>query len=133
MGLDMFLYKRAKVKESQTEPTEIMYWRKANQIRQWFVDNTGYDAAANCKEHPVTKERLTQLRDDCLKVIETHKKNKNHRTSRKLLPSSDGFFFGGTEYDRWYYDEVERTARELTEILRTVNFNTYEVFYYEWW
>lgn len=133
MGLDMFLYKRVKVKEPQTEPREIMYWRKANQIRQWFVDNTEYNTEWNCVEHLVTKEQLTQLRDDCLKVIEAHKKNKNHRISRKLLPSSDGYFFGGTEYDRWYYDEVERTARELTEILRAVDFNTYEVFYYEWW
>ena len=33
MGLDMYLYKKVKNAKKQ----EVAYWRKANQIRGWFV------------------------------------------------------------------------------------------------
>ena len=52
MGLDMYLHRRKKGTDGLLEP-EVAYWRKANQIRQWFVDRTGYDADADCEEHRV--------------------------------------------------------------------------------
>jgi hypothetical protein len=35
-----------------------------------------------------------------------------------MLPTASGFFFGSTEYDEYYFEELERTERELNELLR---------------
>ena len=38
--------------------------------------------------------------------------------AEELLPTTSGFFFGSTEYDEYYFEELERTEKELTELLR---------------
>jgi hypothetical protein len=35
----------------------------------------------------------------------------------ELLPTEGGFFFGGTEYDEYYFQDLEYTQRRLTELL----------------
>ena len=52
----------------------------------------------------------------CDKVLEA----RSEAVSRELLPTTSGFFFGSTQYDDWYYDEVEYTKDVLEEILRNV-------------
>jgi len=34
-----------------------------------------------------------------------------------LLPSASGFFFGGTEYDEWYFNGIDNTIQILEEAL----------------
>lgn len=122
MGLDMFLKKCV-----DGEREEIFYWRKANQVRQWFVDHTDYPVDGNCIDHPLTKDDLTELMLDCLYVL-THRDE-----APELMPTSSGFFFGSTEYDEYYFDDLKSTAEGLQEILATTNFDEEEVFYSEWW
>ena len=33
---------------------------------------------------------------------------KNHELADKLLPTMNGFFFGSTDYDEYYYDDVKQ-------------------------
>ena len=54
MGLDMYLFKRNK--KTNEEVQEIMYWRKANQIRRWFENELG--GLENCKNTPISKKNL---------------------------------------------------------------------------
>ena len=57
MGLDMYLFKRKQYRENDPEYNElvrenreeVMYWRKANQIRKWFVDNTDLQEDDDCR------------------------------------------------------------------------------------
>ncbi len=50
--------------------------------------------------------------DICKKVIA------DKSLAESLLPTSSGFFFGGTEYDEWYFNAVEYTIEVLeTELL----------------
>ena len=65
------------------------YWRKANQIHKWFVDNVqgGND---NCGEYYVSHEKLKELRETCRQAIFAKDPN--------LLPPQAGFFFGS--YDK---------------------------------
>lgn len=119
MGLDMYLFKRPKVKS-----TEIAYWRKANQIREWFANHLDID---NCKETPLTKEILMKLRYDCKKVLD------NHELAKKILPTSCGFFFGSTEYDDWYFEDLKETVDIIDKIMDTVDWDKEEIYYYEWW
>lgn len=128
MGLDMNLYRRNKncnIDDDRGE--EVMYWRKANQIRQWFVDHTGYPFDADCVDHPLTEQNLIDLLHTCQEVL------KDHKSAPRLLPTSNGFFFGTTEYDEWYFSNVESTVTALRRILLTTDFNTQEIYYREWW
>lgn len=89
---------------------EAGYWRKANQIHNWFVKNVQEDKD-ECKPHHVYREQLIELRDLCKQVLE------DRLMAGKLLPCSSGFFFGGTEYDDWYFDQLETTVSILNNAL----------------
>jgi hypothetical protein len=123
MGLDMYLEKR-KVNSKKYE--EIAYWRKANQIREWFNYHLE-NGVENCKHTLVSKEDLEQLLEDCKKVLE------DHTLAEDLLPTSDGFFFGSTDYDEWYFEDLEETVKMLEQILKETDFENEVIYYYEWW
>lgn len=106
---------------------EVCYWRKANQIRQWFVDNCNYPANGNCEEVEVTKEDLQKLVDTCQKVLN------NHDLAEELLPCSVGFFFGSYEYDEWYFDELDYTRKVCQHIVDTADWEKDIIIYTDWW
>jgi len=89
---------------------QLMYWRKANQIHQWFVKNIqgGED---DCNEYTVTVEELKQLMDVCYEVITDNSK------AEELLPTNRGFFFGGYDYDEYYFTQVTNTYKILKELI----------------
>jgi len=89
---------------------EIGYWRKANAIHAWFVENV-QDGDDNCNGHYVDKEDLQDLLDIVNAVLEDHSK------AGDLLPTQPGFFFGSTEYDEWYYGDLKLTKEILLEAL----------------
>lgn len=103
MGLDMYLY--------QKETSEVAYWRKANAIHGWIIDNAG--VVDDCTPIHISKNTLIQLRDDCKKVVEEGDAD----TAMELLPPSSGFFFGSSELDDWYWENVKETVTKLTEII----------------
>jgi len=137
MGLDMYLDKRTYVKQwdhiDETkqykvevtrggEPTNIDpkkvkyiieeagYWRKANAIHKWFVDNC-QDGVDDCRDAYVGFNDLQALLDLCRIVIIDKSK------AEQLLPSTSGFFFGNTEYDEWYYNDIQNTIEILERAL----------------
>ena len=145
MGLDMYLNKHTYVQQWQHieedkqykvevtkggEPTHINpkkikyiieeagYWRKANQIHQWFVDNVqkGVD---DCGDYYVGTDDLEKLLDACEKV------KADHSLADTLLPSASGFFFGGTEYDEWYFNSIDNTIEILKEALADESDSSY--------
>lgn len=86
------------------------YWRKANQIHQWFVDNCG-DGEDNCQPMFVSRDHLEQLKELCIKVIA------NPEMADDELPSQSGFFFGSTEYDEYYFQDLNDTIEIITNAL----------------
>ena len=122
---------------------EVMYWRKANAIHKWFVDNCG-DGEDNCQEIYVSRNSLKRLLDICETIIEKcplvkgevkngetyDAKTKkwipnmydgkvltNIEVAKELLPTQEGFFFGGTDYDEYYMDDIVRTRDILKKEL----------------
>lgn len=89
---------------------EAGYWRKANAIHDWFVREVqgGED---ECKPHYVSREDLERLKATCLEVLEDHSK------ASDLLPTASGFFFGSTDYDEWYYKDLEMTVQIIDDCL----------------
>ena len=124
MGLDMYLqaerymwYNEDLLKEEvgrafpelpegakvKTVTAEIGYWRKANAIHRWFVANV-QEGVDNCEAFHVPREKLQELRGECLKVIN------DPGLAEKTLPTQSGFFFGNTDYNEWYMEDLQETV-----------------------
>lgn len=86
------------------------YWRKANQVHNWFVDNV-QNGEDDCGNYWVHQDQLQELLDLCNKVLA------DHSLADELLPSASGFFFGSTEYDEWYFEQLKNTVEILTRVL----------------
>jgi hypothetical protein len=89
---------------------EVGYWRKANAIHNWFVENCG-DGEDTCQQMYVSLEKLETLLDICKKV------SADHKLAPVYLPTQSGFFFGSTEYDDWYFDKIEDTIKIIEPVI----------------
>lgn len=89
---------------------DILYWRKANAIHKWFVDNV-QEGVDECQKSYVSQENLRNLLETCKAVLASPDQ------AETLLPSQSGFFFGGTEYDEWYIKDIEKTVEVLENIV----------------
>ena len=130
MGLDMYLNAKRylwhtednlaeKIGESFPElggarikaiTAEAMYWRKSNAIHKWFVDNV-QNGEDDCGDYEVSREQLMEL----LAVIETVLNDRSQ--AAELLPPQAGFFFGNTDMDQWYWEDLESTKERLEKLL----------------
>ena len=107
---------------------EVAYWRKANQIRQWFINHIDeFDENDNGEYHKVTKELLEDLIDDCRAVLN------NHDLADELLPTSSGFFFGSTEYNEWYFKDLENTIEQCERVIKETSWIEEVVVYHDSW
>jgi hypothetical protein len=142
MGLDMYLYAGRSVSKSSwgTEESEVIfnkikeavdptnalpeqdgyafmnvtvkvgYWRKENAIHNWFVQNI-QDGEDDCKPYYVSRESLTELKSLCEQVLA------DQSLAETLIPTGEGFFFGGTEYDEWYFTGLTDTIKIIDACL----------------
>ena len=94
----------------KTITVEAGYWRKSNQIHNWFVANV-QEGKDECQDSYVSREQLKELREVCQKVLD------NNELAEQLLPTASGFFFGGTEYDQWYFNDIEETIKIIDNAL----------------
>lgn len=125
MGLDMYFTRRLKRKRGEKETREeAMYWRKANAIHKWFIDNI-QDGEDDQKMHKVTKEDLQELLSTINTVLEDHSK------AAELLPTQSGFFFGDTEYGDYYYKYLQDTKEMIERELKNDDISYF--FYSCWW
>ena len=121
---------------------ELMYWRKANQIHNWFVKNC-QNGVDDCERHVITVDDLKKLKELCekiLKMTEKHKEMRHHSFAAEKeevdvlrlthegveyaiehLPSCSGFFFGSTEYDNWYVWDLEDTIEQIDAAIDSLN------------
>ena len=106
----------------------VGYWRKANQVHAWFVQNVqgGED---NCGTYFVSKEQLLELVDTCKNVKIDHSK------AGELLPVGEGFFFGHYEYDEWYFEQLDNTIEMLEKLLYNPKFasDDWDFYYHSSW
>ena len=106
---------------------KVAYWRKANAIHKWFVDNV-QDGEDDCKAHrELTKSDLLTLRDLA------HEVYTNPDLAEDLLPTQSGFFFGNTSYGEWYMEDIKNTIEQIDNILASTDFNTEALYYVSSW
>ena len=101
---------------SRATDYRVGYWRKANAIHKWILDNCATkdkwaDPIDDCRPIEIPVEKLEELLDDCKKVLE------DHSLATELLPTTDGFFFGSTEYDEWYFRTIEETIDIIEPVI----------------
>lgn len=182
MGLDMYLSKKHYVKNWDHQPKEehvkvtvkqngkkypyidannityiqegVGYWRKANQIHQWFVDNC-QNGVDECQEAWVDPEQLRELLQTCIAIrdncplVKGKVENgysfgkdgekiinwidgevmENQEFAAELLPTQEGFFFGGTGYDQWYMEDILNTIKILEKEL-AIDYGRHQPEYY---
>lgn len=89
----------------------VGYWRKANQIHNWFVLNiqNGID---DCREYDVDEEMLKDL----LKLVKSVLKEPY--TANEKLPTIAGFFFGEADYGEYYMSNLKQTRDMLTDLFK---------------
>lgn len=95
-----------------TVNVNVAYWRKANAIHDWFVKNV-QDGEDDCKTYYVPREKLMELEELCRRVVQSGEPE----VAAELLPTASGFFFGDTDYDEYYFQQIDWTAKRLAEIL----------------
>ena len=120
---------------------EIAYWRKANQIHSWFVENV-QNGNDDCGTYDVTGAQLRDLVDLCklvlasshlvdgkiqngqklengewVPVLQDGQKIEGKTVAETLLPTSSGFFFGSQDYDEYYYQDLKNTVEQLEPVL----------------
>lgn len=148
MGLDMYLSARNYMSEYDEKITPVSekikkalglkvglkveyvslraaYWRKANAIHAWFVANV-QDATDDCGTYEVSREQLQELAAECQKVLD------NPKLAAEALPTQGGFFFGSTDYDENYVDDLKSTVEQLTTALNGVPENWWFQYHSSW-
>jgi hypothetical protein len=133
MGLDMYLTRKTYISRFPDEKWDIQiklngkathikpdrisyieeefgYWRKANAIHKWFVNNV-QEGKDDCGSYYVSREKFEELKNLCERVLDNPKK------AAELLSTERGFFFGGTDYDEHYMQDLKYTLELCQEIL----------------
>ena len=102
MGLDLFFHK--------TKTKEIGYFRKVNFLIPFFKSQLGREIP-NLRKVTIDKEDAEELLRRCSAVLDDHSK------AEELLPTQEGFFFGNTDYDDYYFKDVERVRDYVKDTL----------------
>jgi hypothetical protein len=147
MGLDMYLKRKVyyglNYEHNNTGKTEIIindekinhselssiefnaaYWRKFNALHNYFVENI-QEGNDDCKEYYIEQEDLEKIITLCKEDIEylnTLEIKDNIYIDVDIdklnLKPIGGFFFGSTDIDNYYYENLEDTIKQLTEALK---------------
>lgn len=107
-----------------TVSTTAIYWRKVNSIHNWFIQKCA-NGVDECQPIPVSRDRLQTL----LATVEETIKSKN----AELLPPASGFFFGSTDVDEWYWNDLKYTKRELKNLLNKTESDSVDFIYQASW
>lgn len=119
------IYKDINSENISTVSENVAYWRKFNALHNWIVNNCA-DGRDECQKINIYDEALVELYDTLKQV------NMDHSKAEELLPTTSGFFFGSTDYDDYYFQEVEQTIEVLKPYVKSINEGTSRAdFYYQ--
>jgi len=158
MGLDMYLYRKTYVKNwDHMNPEERIkinlsgntkgidsdkicyviedagYWRKANAIHGWIVEQCA-GGVDQCQQIHVPKQKLDELLQLCCSILGEESEEERTKAALEKLPPTRGFFFGSNEAgDEWYVQDLRTTIEILWEVLSETDFAESEIIYQASW
>lgn len=128
--------------------TDAGYWRKANQIHNWFVE-VCQDGIDECQKTMLDSDQLFQLqrliksfgripsKSKLINLLDADKSIKISAVKQvlydKLLPTTNGFFFGSTEYDIYYLLDIIDTREILRTALKKSTVTNWQFAYQSSW
>ena len=71
--------------------------------------------------------------NDCTPVMAASTKEEAIEKAKELLPTQSGFFFGGTDYDEYYFEDVKDAADLMQSFLDNFDFEKYQLVYRASW
>jgi hypothetical protein len=100
------------------------YWRKVNSVHGWFVENVqrGED---DCGEYYVSHAKLKELMETCRQALFNKDPN--------LIPPAEGFFFGSTDVDEWYWEGIKSTIKQIKRLTEMPDFEELSFYYQSSW
>lgn len=118
---------------------------KTNQIFNWFIENV-MDEKIDNGYYEVGREQIECLLNKCKRIIDSLVlvgKNQynddeytvDERVAKELLPLMEkrGHFFGPTEYNNLYANQIVEAANILENILTTTDFEQQTIYFNATW
>lgn len=115
---------------------QVARWHNANAIHNWFCNH------CECLEdqvlYKVTREDVLRLVGTICRVLAASEVIPETNTIRdpslaqELLPTYKGYFFGSTDYDNRYIDQLEFSIEELGKALGAMEKNSVLFYYANW-
>lgn len=106
----------------------VGYWRKANSIHSWFVQNV-QEGKDNCAKYYVPREALEKLMKQAQLALEAYDAG-DTQDAEDLMTPKGGFFFGNTDINEWWREDMVRTI-EIVE--RCLKLEGVEFYYQSSW
>lgn len=100
------------------------YWRKSNAIHNWFVENV-QEGKDDCGVYYVSVDNLKTLRDLCQRVIDEKRPS--------LLMPREGFFFGSTDINEYYWEDMKESVVKLDRVLNLPDIDDLSFSYHSSW
>jgi hypothetical protein len=135
---------------------EVAYWRKFNALHGWIVKNCA-DGVDECQEIHLGVEEIEQLLSTLKKVsgiIKVSKKKKKNvvvgwnaegdimeeidvfdcdKKIVSLLAPTEGFFFGSTDIDNYFKEDVEDSIKIFEGVMDEINKNKENGIYFDYY
>lgn len=102
---------------------EVAYWRKFNALHNWFVQEC-QDGIDQCQYAEVSKENIMELIDILQESVDTKK---------PLLQPQGGFFFGSTDIDEYYWNDVKSAIDTFERLYQETDWEKEKLIYSSSW
>ena len=119
--------------------------RKANQIQNYFETkfySTNPDETYNCIDTVLDDADVDILLNKINLIMSQPTMEDKQRYAKRLLPTVEGFFYGSTDYDQDYFDDIASFSEQLQYLSKLRNqidhvmtdspFSV-ELIYSSWW
>lgn len=100
-------------------------FRKRNWLMP-FVENAIDREVENCEYYELSKETMIDLLDRIDKVLA------DHDFAEELLPTEVGCFYGNTDYNEQYFEDLQDAKDKLEEEVKAMDDNDSAIFW-SWW
>lgn len=99
------------------------YFRKVNFIYEHFRNDMENESCT------VNKSRIGKLIDICEDVLR-HEGNEDYANEK--LPTTCGFFFGSTDYDKWYWYDVKDCIKQMRKLYKAMSDDDFVIWDFSW-
>jgi hypothetical protein len=104
-------------------PMSDAYFRKVNFIYEYFRNKLENESCV------ITKNELNEFIQNCKEV---YNKKGNENYAKQVLPTTSGFFFGSTDYDEWYWNDVKDCIAQMQKIYKALKDDDYVMWDFSW-